>query len=160
MSKKSPKTVLIMGAAGRDFHNFNLVYRDDPDTEVVAFTAAQIPDIAGRSYPASLAGPLYPDGIPILEETHLESIITDKDVQQVLFAYSRCAPWRAKRGRVVPGRRRRGRMAVGASDSERRRQYASASDTPSSHLRECCVASTERSNGVAKRHGRRAAGAQ
>ncbi|MEN8180485.1 MAG: cyclic 2,3-diphosphoglycerate synthase [Pseudomonadota bacterium] len=77
-----------MGAAGRDFHNFNLVYRDDPEIEVVAFTAAQIPDIAGRRYPASLAGPLYPDGIPILEETHLESIIAAKDVQQVVFAYS------------------------------------------------------------------------
>ena len=69
----------------------------------------------------------------------------------VLFwLINRCAPWRAKRRRVVPGRRRRGRMAVGASDSERRRPYASASDTPSSHLWECCVASAERSDGVAK----------
>jgi predicted GTPase len=57
--------IVIVGAAGRDFHNFNVVYRDDPDTTVIAFTAAQIPGIAGRRYPASLAGARYPDGIPI-----------------------------------------------------------------------------------------------
>ncbi|MBW2232323.1 MAG: GTPase, partial [Deltaproteobacteria bacterium] len=65
--------VVIMGAAGRDFHNFNVVYRDDPGSEVVAFTAAQIPHIDERRYPPSLAGPLYPDGIPIVPESDLES---------------------------------------------------------------------------------------
>ncbi len=80
--------VLIMGAAGRDFHNFNLVYRDDPGTEVVAFTAAQIAGIAGRSYPPSLAGPLYPDGITIFEEADLERLCRKHAVDQVVFAYS------------------------------------------------------------------------
>jgi predicted GTPase len=65
------KRILIMGAAGRDFHNFNVVYRDDPDCEVVAFTAAQIPGIAGRRYPPALAGPLYARGIPIVPEAEL-----------------------------------------------------------------------------------------
>jgi len=65
---------LIMGAAGRDFHNFNVVYRDDVRYEVVGFTAAQIPNIAGRRYPRELAGPLYPEGIPIFDEGELASI--------------------------------------------------------------------------------------
>ena len=65
------KQVLILGAAGRDFHNFNVVFRENPDYRVVAFTAAQIPDIAGRRYPKELAGFLYPDGIPIFEEKDL-----------------------------------------------------------------------------------------
>jgi len=77
-----------MGAAGRDFHNFNVVYRGDPKTEVVAFTAAQIPGISGRCYPAALAGATYPDGIPIIEETELEDLCHSKDVDQVVFAYS------------------------------------------------------------------------
>ena len=64
--------IVICGAAGRDFHNFNVVYRDDPAVRVVAFTAAQIPGIAGRHYPPSLSGPLYPDGIPIVAEEELE----------------------------------------------------------------------------------------
>lgn len=81
------KTV-IMGAAGRDFHNFNVMYRDDDRSDVVAFTAAQIPDIAGRRYPAELAGRLYPDGIPILPEEDLPEIIAAKDVRQVVFSYS------------------------------------------------------------------------
>ncbi len=81
------RRVVIVGAAGRDFHNFNMVYRDDPATEVVAFTAAQIPGIAGRRYPASLAGPLYPDGIPIAHESELESICGE-GVDEVIFAYS------------------------------------------------------------------------
>ena len=68
MSRGRVRTV-ILGAAGRDFHNFNVVYRDDPATEVIAFTAAQIPDIAGRRYPPALAGPLYPQGIPIVAES-------------------------------------------------------------------------------------------
>ena len=79
---------VILGAAGRDFHNFNVVYRDDPATEVVAFTAAQIPGIADRRYPASLAGPLYPVGIPIEDEADLESLCLAHRVQRVVFAYS------------------------------------------------------------------------
>jgi len=80
--------VVIMGAAGRDFHNFNVVYRDDPSFEVVAFTAAQIPGIEGRRYPAALAGKHYPQGIPILPESELESLIASEHVGQVVFAYS------------------------------------------------------------------------
>lgn len=79
---------LILGAAGRDFHNFNTVFRRDADTEVVAFTATQIPNIDGRRYPAALAGELYPDGIPIHAEDDLESLIADLKVAQVIFAYS------------------------------------------------------------------------
>jgi predicted GTPase len=80
--------VLIMGAAGRDFHNFNVLFREDPAYEVVAFTAAQIPDIDDRTYPASLAGSLYPDGIPIEPEEELESIVREQAVDQVWFCYS------------------------------------------------------------------------
>jgi predicted GTPase len=80
--------ILIMGAAGRDFHNFNVAYRDDASAEVVAFTAAQIPGIAGRPYPPSLAGPLYPHGIPIVEEAELEATCRRQGVEQVVFAYS------------------------------------------------------------------------
>ncbi len=81
------KTV-IMGAAGRDFHNFNTVYRDNDQYEVVAFTATQIPNIDGRKYPASLAGRLYPKGIPIVAEKELESLIRKHKVEEVVFAYS------------------------------------------------------------------------
>jgi predicted GTPase len=77
-----------MGAAGRDFHNFNTVYRGKSAYQVVAFTAAQIPDIAGRKYPAKLAGKGYPKGIPIYAEQELETLIRDLDVQEVVFAYS------------------------------------------------------------------------
>ena len=77
-----------MGAAGRDFHNFNTVYRDNEDFEVVAFTAAQIPDITGRKYPAALAGKLYPDGIPIFDEKNLVELICQLKVDDVIFAYS------------------------------------------------------------------------
>jgi predicted GTPase len=80
--------IVIMGAAGRDFHNFNCLYRDDPATTVVAFTAAQIPGIAGRRYPAELAGPSYPDGIPIHDEGELETICRDARATTVMFAYS------------------------------------------------------------------------
>jgi predicted GTPase len=80
--------VLIMGAAGRDFHDFNVVYRDDPATRVVAFTATQIPGIADRRYPAALAGPDYPAGIPIVPEAELERLIVDEAVDTVVFAYS------------------------------------------------------------------------
>ncbi len=83
-----PIRVLILGAAGRDFHNFNVVYRDDPAVEVVGFTAAQIPGIAGRRYPRELAGPRYPDGIPIEPEEDLERLIRERAADQVVFAYS------------------------------------------------------------------------
>jgi predicted GTPase len=84
------KRVVIMGSAGRDFHDFNVVYRNDLSYEVVAFTAAasQIPGIAGRSYPPELAGPLYPEGIPIVAESELERVLTEKAVDLVVFAYS------------------------------------------------------------------------
>ncbi|MET0103481.1 MAG: cyclic 2,3-diphosphoglycerate synthase [Sedimenticola sp.] len=88
MDETLSRRVLIMGAAGRDFHNFNLVYRDDPSVRVVAFTATQIPDIAGRCYPPLLAGDRYPEGIPILEESELEPLIRGEDIDQVVFAYS------------------------------------------------------------------------
>jgi predicted GTPase len=77
-----------MGAAGRDFHNFNVYFRDNPDYEVVAFTATQIPDIEGRTYPAELAGSRYPSGIPIHPESDLVRLIREKEVDQVVFAYS------------------------------------------------------------------------
>ncbi len=80
--------VIIMGAAGRDFHNYNLFFRDNPRYRVIAFTAAQIPDIAGRLYPASLAGSLYPEGIPIYPENDLIRLIKENEVGEVLFAYS------------------------------------------------------------------------
>jgi predicted GTPase len=80
--------VLIMGAAGRDFHNFNLVFRDREGYEVVGFTATQIPNIEGRLYPPELAGSLYPRGIPIYPEEELEQLIVKEDVDQVVFAYS------------------------------------------------------------------------
>jgi predicted GTPase len=80
--------VLILGAAGRDFHNFNVVYRDDPAAEVVAFTATQIEGIAGRRYPGALAGPLYPRGIAIADEAELEALCRDLSVDQAVFAYS------------------------------------------------------------------------
>ncbi|MCB2210106.1 cyclic 2,3-diphosphoglycerate synthase [bacterium] len=79
---------IIMGAAGRDFHNFNTFYRGNEDYEVVAFTATQIPNIEGRKYPAELAGDLYPAGIPIYPETELERLIKEEKIDQVLFAYS------------------------------------------------------------------------
>jgi predicted GTPase len=84
----SVTTVLIMGAAGRDFHNFNVVFRDRPEYQVVAFTAAQIPNIESRVYPPALAGALYPDGIPIHAEDKLESLIRSQHIDQVVFAYS------------------------------------------------------------------------
>jgi predicted GTPase len=77
-----------MGAAGRDFHNFNTVYRDDPGSEVVAFTATQIPNIEGRRYPPELAGPRYPAGIPIHPESELARLVRDLAVDEVVFAYS------------------------------------------------------------------------
>lgn len=84
----APRRVLILGAAGRDFHNFNTVYRDNPDYQVVAFTATQIPDIAGRKYPAELAGKLYPQGIPIYDEADLVQVIQREKPDVAVFAYS------------------------------------------------------------------------
>ncbi len=82
------KRVLILGAAGRDFHNFNVVFRNNPEFHIVAFTAAQIPDIAGRHYPPQLAGAGYPLGIPIVEENRMEEVIRDERVDVVVFSYS------------------------------------------------------------------------
>ena len=82
------RRVLICGAAGRDYHNFNVIYRDRPQFDVVAFTATQIPGIDKRTYPSELAGSLYPDGIPIVSEDQLESLIETHDVDDVVFAYS------------------------------------------------------------------------
>lgn len=84
----TPRRVVIMGAAGRDFHNFNAVYRDDDRYRVVAFTATQIPNIEGRVYPPALAGALYPEGIPIVPEADLADVIRRERVDEVVFAYS------------------------------------------------------------------------
>ncbi len=84
----SPRKIIIMGAAGRDFHNFNCLARENRDIEVVAFTATQIPDIEGRCYPPELAGPLYPDGVPIYAEDELQQLISKHDVAEVWFSYS------------------------------------------------------------------------
>src|SRR5678815_2464997 len=80
--------VLIAGAAGRDFHNFNLVYRGRAEYEVVAFTATQIPNIDGRVYPAELAGEGYPEGIAIVPEAELERVVREREVDEVVFSYS------------------------------------------------------------------------
>jgi predicted GTPase len=82
------RRIVIMGAGGRDFHNFNVVFRDDPGAEVVSFTASQIPGISGRTYPPALAGPRYPQGIPIEPEEHLAEIIRRERVDEVVLAYS------------------------------------------------------------------------
>jgi len=82
------KKIIIMGAAGRDFHNFNCYYRNNENYDVVAFTATQIPDIDGRKYPAELAGKLYPEGIPIFAENEIVNLIKEHKVEEVVFAYS------------------------------------------------------------------------
>ena len=87
-AKNGKRKVVIMGAAGRDFHNFNVYFRNNPNFEVVAFTATQIPDIEGRIYPPELAGELYPDGIPIVPEEELPQLIKEKGVNEVYFSYS------------------------------------------------------------------------
>ncbi len=84
----SRQRIIIMGAAGRDFHNFNAAFRGNGDYQVVAFTAAQIPNIEGRRYPPELAGELYPDGVPIYPESELTDLIREQDIDQVVFAYS------------------------------------------------------------------------
>ncbi|RKZ25435.1 GTPase [bacterium] len=102
------RKVIIMGAAGRDFHNFNTFFRDNDDFEVIAFTATQIPDIEGRTYPPELTGKLYPDGIPIVDEAELVSLIKDKNVDEVYFSYSDVSnQYVMERGAVA--------MAAGAS---------------------------------------------
>lgn len=88
MEERRQRRVVIMGAAGRDFHNFNTVFRENPKYDVVAFTAAQIPDIEGRRYPPSLAGEHYPDGIPIVPEKQLPELIEEESIDEVVFAYS------------------------------------------------------------------------
>jgi predicted GTPase len=88
MSFHEPQRVIIAGAAGRDFHDFNTVFRNDRSFRVVAFTGTQIPNIEGRIYPPSLAGPLYPDGIPIFAEERLESLIQGESIDDVIFSYS------------------------------------------------------------------------
>ena len=88
MGGDAPKRIVICGAAGRDFHNFNVAYRDDPAAHVVAFTAAQVPGIELRRYPPSLAGPRYPDGIPIVAESELDALCRRSGVDTVVFAYS------------------------------------------------------------------------
>ncbi len=88
MTPVTVRRVVIMGAAGRDFHDFNVVFRNDPGVSVVAFTAAQIPGIAGRRYPPELAGARYPQGIPIVVEGELERVIREERVDEVVFAYS------------------------------------------------------------------------
>ena len=82
------RKLIIMGAGGRDFHNFNVAYRDDPETEIVAFTATQIPGIDDRSYPPALAGPRYPSGIPVRPESELAGLVREHGVDEVVFAYS------------------------------------------------------------------------
>ena len=79
---------LIMGAAGRDFQNFNVYFRENPSYEVLAFTATQIPNIEGRLYPPELSGSIYPAGIPIHPEENLETLIRDNQIDQVIFSYS------------------------------------------------------------------------
>lgn len=88
MNNPKRTRVIIMGAAGRDFHNFNMVYRNDPNSHVVAFTATQIPETSGRHYPPSLAGAHYPDGITIVDEAELERLCCSEHIDQVVFAYS------------------------------------------------------------------------
>jgi predicted GTPase len=88
MSKRERQRVAIAGAAGRDFHNFNTYFRNDDGFEVIAFTATQIPDIEGRRYPPELAGPLYPEGIPIIAEADIETLIEENEIDDVIFSYS------------------------------------------------------------------------
>ena len=88
MTPLRPQRIVIAGAAGRDFHDFNTVFRDDDRFRVVAFTATQIPNIEGRLYPPALSGPLYPQGIPIYPEAELEQLIAQHEVDDVVFSYS------------------------------------------------------------------------
>ena len=107
------RRVLILGAAGRDFHNFNLIFRNKPEFDVVAFTANQIPDIAGRQYPPRLAGSLYPNGIPIVEESRMEEIIRKEQVDIVVFSYSDVKHETRDAPGLACSRRRRRLLAAG-----------------------------------------------
>jgi predicted GTPase len=88
MSTNPPQRVIIAGAAGRDFHDFNMVFRDNENYRVIAFTATQIPNIEGRRYPPALSGSLYSDGVPIYAEAQLEEVIREHQVDEVVFSYS------------------------------------------------------------------------
>ena len=88
MRSHEPQRVIIAGAAGRDFHDFNTAFRNNDNYQVVAFTATQIPNIEGRRYPAALSGPLYPEGISIFPEAQLEELIQKHQVDEVVFSYS------------------------------------------------------------------------
>jgi predicted GTPase len=88
MKVRQRRKTVILGAAGRDFHNFNTRFRDNEDYEVLAFTATQIPNVSGRIYPAELAGSLYPNGVPIVPEDEIESLIRDRGADMVVFSYS------------------------------------------------------------------------
>ena len=103
------KKVIIMGAAGRDFHNFNLLFRDNPDYRVMAFTAAQIPLVHDRIYPPELAGSLYPEGIPFYPEEELEALIRDSRADLVVFSYSDVSACGSD-AQGLPGDRRGGRF--------------------------------------------------
>ena len=107
------RRILILGAAGRDFHNFLVAFRDDPTALVVGFTAAQIPGIGGRRFPAALAGPRYPDGIPIEDEARLEALCRERGVEQVVFAYSDAPTWTC-RDRSAPDSRKNTSQCPGA----------------------------------------------
>ena len=121
--------VIILGAAGRDFHNFNTYFRDNEKYDVVAFTATQIPNIDGRKYPAALAGSLYPDGIPIYPEAQLADLIHAHDIDQVVFAYSD-VPHEYVMHKAVHCQRVGGRFrAVGWQEHDAREYEA----------RDCCV---------------------
>jgi predicted GTPase len=88
VEQNAVRRVVIMGAAGRDFHNFNMVYRDNPSYDVIAFTATQIPGIAGRRYPPALAGERYPQGLPIVDEAELDRLCREDSIDEVAFSYS------------------------------------------------------------------------
>lgn len=111
------KRVIILGAAGRDFHNFNTFFRNNPDYEVVAFTAAQLPNIAGRQYPPELAGDLYPDGIPIYPAEKLPTLIQKFDVDFVVFSYSDVANQEVMEQAALAGKNGASFMLLGPKDT-------------------------------------------
>ena len=101
----NPRRVVIVGAAGRDFHNFNVLFRDSTEHDVVAFTATQIPNIDGGVYPPELAGSRYPAGIPIHPESELEQLVGERDVDEVVFSYSDVSHEHVMRAHAVRARR-------------------------------------------------------
>ena len=142
-----PRRVLIMGAAGRDFHNFNVVYRDDPRREVVAFTATQIPFIADRRYPAELAGPRYPDGIPIHLEDELPELIRRSGGRRRRVRLLR----RLARVRDAPGER--GPRRRGQLRAPRARRNDARGDVPVVAV--CAVRTGSGKSQTTRRGGRR-----